>query len=202
MTLTKYIGKRNFKKTPEPKGKVLRPSKNLTFVVQRHDASHLHYDFRLELDGVLKSWAIPKGPSLNPGDKRLAVRGGSSPLTESLRALSPREITAREPWISGTKVLIHRNPMRMVTLRLRCERALGPALKITLHGKKLKGSVRPGPFERRKGKNWLLIKHRDEFATNGMESSTKKLKHLLLRFAPPRPKKKVQGLYSAPCLLR
>src|SRR5260221_8192438 len=80
MSLSKYHQKRKFSKTPEPRGKTTKNTGPLTFVVQKHQASQLHYDFRLEWNGVLVSWAVPKGPSLNPSEKRLAMAVEDHPL--------------------------------------------------------------------------------------------------------------------------
>src|SRR5258707_13074701 len=80
MPLTAYRSKRDFTKTPEPVGRVQRTSRKHIFVVQKHDASRLHYDFRLAANGVLASWAVPRGPSINPDEKRLAIRTEDHPL--------------------------------------------------------------------------------------------------------------------------
>ena len=79
--LSRYNAKRDFKKTAEPSGKVSRTKSGFSYLIQKHDASRLHYDFRLELDGVLKSWAVTRGPSLDPHDKRLAVEVEDHPVS-------------------------------------------------------------------------------------------------------------------------
>jgi bifunctional non-homologous end joining protein LigD len=159
MALEKYNQKRRFDSTPEPQGKVLRGDKH-RFVVQKHRASHLHYDFRLEMDGVLKSWAVPKGPSLDPADKRLAMQVEDHPVSyfDFEGVIPPGNYGAGTVmvWDVGTWEPLG-DPDAMV--------AKGD-LKFRLHGKKLNGefvlahmrSRRPGS----KGTEWLLIKKKDE----------------------------------------
>ncbi len=164
MPLDAYRSKRDFAATPEPAGQEAAGDGRL-FVVQKHAASRLHYDFRLELDGVLLSWAIPKGPSLDPHDRRFAARVEDHPVDYgSFEGAIPKGEYGGgtvEVWDRGTW-----EPVGDPHPGL----AKGD-LKFTLHGVKLRGSwvlVRMKDREADKGKeSWLLIKHRDEFATDG-----------------------------------
>lgn len=133
--LTAYKKKRDFKKTPEPKPKIKKSNSGSIFVVQKHDASHLHYDFRLEIDGVLVSWSIPKGPSKDPAIKRLAIRTEDHPLDYATFAGTiPFGYGAGtvEIWDHGTYENIKDEPIE------KCLK--NGQIEIALHGKKLKGN--------------------------------------------------------------
>lgn len=164
--LKTYQAKRNFEKSPEPSGKsAAKPAnsrKGLIFCVQKHLASHLHYDFRLEYHGVLLSWAVPKGPSVNPADKRLAMRVEDHP-----RDYADFEGVIPEGYGAGI-VMVWDNGY-WVPESDDVDAALKKGdLKFTLEGVKLKGSwvlVRTGRGEQwAESKTWLLIKHRDDWA--------------------------------------
>lgn len=167
MALEKYNRKRNFKDTPEPEGKPEKAKGKLIFVVQRHEASRLHYDFRLEADSVLKSWAVPKGPSLNPADKRLAVQVEDHPVSYAVFQGDIPEGNYGaghvDIWDSGTYEPENEagNPADEKDFLKQLE--AGNA-KFRLHGKKLKGSFALVQMKGRGEKNWLLIKHKDEFS--------------------------------------
>jgi bifunctional non-homologous end joining protein LigD len=159
-SLTEYRRKRDFAKTAEPAGKVARRGGN-SFVVQKHDATRLHYDFRLELDGVLKSWAVTRGPSLDPKEKRLAVHVEDHPLD-----YGGFEGTIPEgEYGGGTVMLWDRGtwePLNDPVAGLK-----QGMLHFRLDGERMKGGwalVRMPPRGREKRENWLLIKERDEFA--------------------------------------
>lgn len=166
--LSTYRKKRDFEKTPEPSGEVaVAPSKQRRFVIQKHDATRLHYDLRLEFDGTFKSWAVTKGPSLDPHDKRLAVEVEDHPLD-----YGDFEGTIPEgQYGGGTVMLWDRGTWEAEDP----ERGFKKGdLKFTLHGDKLHGSwvlVRMRN-DRTGGKrtNWLLIKHRDEYAREGADN--------------------------------
>ena len=164
MPLAEYRKKRKFDETPEPEG-AAKPAKGNSFVVQKHDASQLHYDFRLEIDGVLVSWAVPKGPSMNTKDKRLAMHVEDHPLDyggfEGTIPEGNYGAGTVMVWDNGTFEPEGENPA--------AEQMKAGDFKFTLHGKKLQGSfvlVHTGKrsADPRRARQWLLIKHRDEHA--------------------------------------
>jgi len=174
MPLETYNKKRNFSDTPEPKGKqaIRKSSANYKnrFVVQRHDASRLHFDFRLELDRVLKSWAVPKGPSMNPTDKRLAVEVEDHPVSyidfEGTIPEGNYGAGQVEVWDNGNYVPVNEEEQPISEKEALKNLSKGE-LKFVLNGKRLKGSFVLVKMKGRGDKNWLLIKHKDDYATGG-----------------------------------
>lgn len=167
MGLEEYKRKRDFKKTPEPAGKVgTRKERERFFCVQKHLASHLHYDLRLEHNGVLLSWAVPKGPSLDPTVKRLAMHVEDHPIE-----YGEFEGVIPEGYGAGIVMLWDRGTWLPQVDDVEAALKKGD-LKFTLNGYKLKGSwvlVRTGGYGRSGkssggGRSWLLIKHRDEWS--------------------------------------
>jgi DNA ligase D-like protein (predicted 3'-phosphoesterase) len=162
--LAEYNAKRDFTRTREPAGTVPRAKgKTLHFVIQKHEASHLHYDFRLELDGVMKSWAVPKGPSYDPGVRRLAMEVEDHPISYNT---FEGTIPSGE-YGGGTVMLWDRGTYEaedaggVESLRRGYEKG---DLKIVLHGKRLRGGWVLVRMKRPGRPQWLLIKHRDDHA--------------------------------------
>jgi bifunctional non-homologous end joining protein LigD len=169
MGLQLYRKKRNFKATPEPSGEKVKPKSRLKFVVQRHKASHLHYDFRLEMEGVLKSWAVPKGPSLNPKDKRLAMMVEDHPYSyRTFTGIIPEGNYGAgivEIWDEGELSDLENSDNKTVEKKLLAGLKAGN-LKFRLYGKKLKGEFALVKLRTAGENSWLLIKHRDEYAVD------------------------------------
>lgn len=168
MALEDYNKKRNFKETSEPKGKEKSSAGKLKFVIQRHAASRLHYDFRLEMEGVLKSWAVPKGPSLNPTDKRLAMMVEDHPFAyRTFEGSIPKGNYGAgevEIWDEGTYEPIEKVKDKSDDLIMRAQ-LHQQSVKFILHGKKVKGEFALVKIKNSKDENaWLLIKHKDKFA--------------------------------------
>ena len=157
--LDEYKKKRRFGSTPEPPPEPKQSASGCSFVVQKHRASHLHYDFRMEHDGVLKSWAIPKGPSLDPAVKRLAMAVEDHPVDYSdFEGIIP------EGEYGGGTVMVWDRGTYTVDGPDDVAAALKKGdLKFTLHGAKLKGSW---VLVRTRNRQWLLIKHRDPYASS------------------------------------
>lgn len=166
MALKEYRQKRDFRVTPEPLGK--GPSNKgrapLIYVIQKHRASHLHYDFRLEWNGTLLSWAIPKGPSLDPPVKRLAMQVEDHPIEYA----NFEGVIPEGEYGGGTVMVWDKGTWEPESPDVDAALQKGD-LKFTLHGKKLKGSwvlVRTRGYGSTRGRSaWLLIKHRDQYAS-------------------------------------
>ncbi len=166
MALEEYKRKRDFNQTPEPPAK-LASGKRHRFVVQKHHATQLHYDFRLEMDGVLKSWAVPKGPSLDPADKRLAMQVEDHPVSyfDFEGSIPAGNYGAGTVMVWDVGTWTPQGDAREMLQK--------GDLKFRLDGEKLKGdfalvhirSRRPGS----KGNEWLLIKHRDAYVQEGYD---------------------------------
>ncbi len=183
--LGEYRAMRRFERTPEPAGRAGKPHHKPIFVVQEHHATHLHYDFRLEADGVLKSWAVPKGPSTSPAEKRLAVRVEDHPLGYADFAGTIPE----GQYGAGTVEIWDRGTWEHLGPGTVAEGLEAGRLDFTLAGEKLVGRfalVRMGG-KRRGKENWLLIKARDEHARPGGNGK-----------APPAPARRAKAAPAPP----
>lgn len=170
MSLTTYKKKRKFNQTPEPSGKPTKVGKQLHFVVQKHEATRLHYDFRLEAEGVLKSWAVPKGPSMNTEDKRLAMMVEDHPFDyRTFEGIIPTGNYGAGTvmiWDEGNYIALGAHDAKESDKLIRAGIKKGE-LKIVLNGSKLKGGfamVKLKNDKTGKGNSWLLFKERDEYA--------------------------------------
>ncbi|MFZ0052888.1 MAG: DNA polymerase ligase N-terminal domain-containing protein [Desulfobaccales bacterium] len=164
-TLDDYQAKRDFRRTPEPSPGGREVSAQPIFVIQKHGASHLHYDFRLEVDGVLKSWAIPKGPSTDPQEKRLAVPTEDHPLEYA----GFEGVIPEGEYGAGTVLVWDTGKFRNITekkgVALDLPEALAHGhLKVWLEGRKLKGGYALTRFKTGKDEAWLLVKTDDQEA--------------------------------------
>ncbi|MBS1586854.1 MAG: 3'-phosphoesterase [Bacteroidetes bacterium] len=188
MSLSLYKKKRKFNETPEPEGKTSKKADKLIFVVQRHHASHLHYDFRLELNGTLKSWAVPKGPSLNPADKRLAMMVEDHPIDyATFEGDIPKGNYGAghvDVWDHGTYEPINEDG-EVITAKEFSANLHKGSIKFRMKGKKLKGDFALVNLKKDE-KSWLLIKHRDKYATDDAYNSEDYAKKSSLEYTAKR----------------
>lgn len=169
MSLSEYKKKRSFNKTPEPEGKTRKAGTTLKFVIQKHQASSLHYDFRLEMEGVLKSWAVPKGPSLNPADKRLAMMVEDHPYDyRTFEGIIPEGNYGAGTvivWDEGTYEPIDKAGNKITEKELLKQLKAGN-FHIIMKGKKIRGEYTLVHLKRDNMENgWLLIKIKDGYAS-------------------------------------
>ena len=162
MGLTEYKKKRRFNKTPEPGPEKKTSELGNIFVVQKHRATQLHYDFRLEADGVLKSWAVPKGPSMDPTVKRLAMQVEDHPVDYA----DFEGVIPKGEYGGGTVMVWDIGVYAPEDARSVSQGLAKGDLKFTVLGKKLKGSF---VLVRTRDRQWLLIKHRDKYAKEGVD---------------------------------
>ncbi|MGA3203840.1 MAG: DNA ligase D, partial [Bryobacteraceae bacterium] len=162
MSIQKYREKRSFDKTPEPEPSLQRRGGN-SFCVQRHHATNLHYDFRLEVDGALKSWAVPKGPTLDPADKRLAMMVEDHPLEYG----GFEGVIPKGNYGAGSVMLWDRGTYELLGDATAEEQLARGDFKFRLTGEKLKGEFAIVRMKRGKGNEWLLLKKKDAFARAG-----------------------------------
>ena len=169
MDLGHYKAKRDFSKTNEPQAGLSRDKNHLLFVVQKHQASHLHYDFRLEMDGVLKSWAIPKGPSTDPKAKHLAVMVEDHPFDYlNFEGVIPKGEYGGGTvivWDHGTYEPIVAIKGKFAQQKYLLNQLESGSLKIRLYGEKLKGEFALVKTHGMGENGWLLIKHNDQYAS-------------------------------------
>src|ERR1700761_5048183 len=181
MSLEKYAKKRDFTKTAEPKAGRSKDKNALMFVVQKHDASRLHYDFRLEMNGVLKSCAIPKGPSTDPKTKRLAMMVEDHPFDyRNFEGIIPEGEYGGGTvivWDEGTYEPIQEIKGKKAQEKHLLEGLKSGSLKIKLHGEKLHGEFALVKTHGMGENGWLMIKHNDKFAS--ASDITKKDKSVL-----------------------
>lgn len=168
MSLSEYKKKRSFNNTPEPEGKTRKTGTSLKFVIQKHQASSLHYDFRLEMEGVLKSWAVPKGPSLNPSDKRLAMMVEDHPYEyRTFEGIIPKGNYGAGTvivWDDGTYEPIDKAGNKITEKELLKQLKAGN-FHIIMKGKKIRGEYTLVHLKRDNMENgWLLIKIKDGYA--------------------------------------
>jgi bifunctional non-homologous end joining protein LigD len=188
MSLSLYKKKRRFDITPEPEGKEKSSKGFLRFVIQKHDASHVHYDFRLEMEGVLKSWAVPKGPSLNPADKRLAMQVEDHPYDyRNFEGVIPAGNYGGGTvivWDEGTYMPMEAEGIsRKEQEKLLLKQLYSGNLKIRMFGEKIKGDYALFQMKGRGERSWILVKKNDEFASEeditGNDKSVKSGKTLV-----------------------
>ncbi|MDB5029903.1 DNA ligase D [Mucilaginibacter sp.] len=169
MSLEKYAEKRDFTKTAEPKAGRSKGKDHLMFVIQKHDASRLHYDFRLEMDGVLKSWAVPKGPSTDPKVKRLAMMVEDHPFDyRNFEGIIPQGEYGGGTvivWDEGTYEPIENIKGKQAQEKHLLQQLKSGSVKIKLHGEKLEGEYALVKTQGMGENGWLLIKHNDGFAS-------------------------------------